>query len=107
MNATTTHETGRNEQMSRLGLLNEPAGYVDGPNLYEFVESNPVGLLDPMGLQATSRPAALGDAALGGGSATFNAGDYSVDAQYSLSALASTHGPMRHPIKCSRSLRLK
>jgi len=36
-----------------MGLLTEPAGYVDGPNLYEFVGSNPVSLVDPNGLQAT------------------------------------------------------
>lgn len=33
-----------------MGLLNEPAGYVDGLNLYEFVSSNPPNWLDPLGL---------------------------------------------------------
>ena len=32
----------------------DPAGYVDGANLYEYVRSSPVGMRDPMGL--ASRP---------------------------------------------------
>lgn len=37
----------------------DPLGYVDGPNMYELVGSNPVGTLDPSGLiaeQPTTRP---------------------------------------------------
>lgn len=33
-------------------ILQEPMGYVDGANLYQFVDSNPVALVDPAGLQA-------------------------------------------------------
>lgn len=44
----------RRERLSRLGILEEPMGYVDGHNLYQFVQSNPVNLLDPMGLQAVN-----------------------------------------------------
>jgi hypothetical protein len=38
--------------MSRLGLLDEPMGYVEGANLYEFVSDGPTGLDDPLGLKA-------------------------------------------------------
>ena len=31
-------------------ILHEPMGYVDGANLYQFVESNPPGSVDPSGL---------------------------------------------------------
>lgn len=51
MNATQS--PAKSERMTRLGLLTEPAGYVDGPNLYEYVGSNPVNQLDPLGLQTT------------------------------------------------------
>jgi len=47
MNALSTIKS---ERMSRMGLLNEPAGYVDGTNLYEYVGSNPTNNLDPLGL---------------------------------------------------------
>lgn len=61
MNAIATASKGRtvsNERLSRLGLLREPAGYVDGQSLYEYVQSNSVALVDPLGLQAaTSQPA--------------------------------------------------
>jgi hypothetical protein len=62
MNAIATANTNRrtvsNERLSRLGLLQEPAGYVDGQNLYEYVQSNPIALVDPLGLQAAaSQPA--------------------------------------------------
>jgi RHS repeat-associated protein len=33
-------------------LQRDPAGYVDGLNLYEYVNSNPINRADPMGLQA-------------------------------------------------------
>ena len=41
----------RRERLSRMGILEEPMGYVDGRNLYQFVGSDPVGLVDPMGLE--------------------------------------------------------
>jgi len=47
MNATLN--TAR---LTRMGLLAEPAGYVDGMNLYEFVTSNPTNLLDPLGFSS-------------------------------------------------------
>jgi len=50
MNATQKQHKA--ERMSRMGLLAEPAGYVDGMNLYEFVTSNPTNLVDPLGLQS-------------------------------------------------------
>jgi len=34
----------------------DPAGFIDGPNLYAFVSNNPVNLVDPLGLRA-QRPA--------------------------------------------------
>lgn len=40
-----------NERLSRLGLLQEPAGYEDGPNLYEYLQSNTAVNLDPLGLK--------------------------------------------------------
>jgi uncharacterized protein RhaS with RHS repeats len=36
-------------------IQTDPAGYVDGPNLYEYVRSRPVSATDPLGLAA--RPA--------------------------------------------------
>ncbi|HZL36136.1 MAG TPA: hypothetical protein VFC78_12540 [Tepidisphaeraceae bacterium] len=41
-----------NERLSRLGILHEPMGYVDGANLYEFVADGPIDLVDPLGLDA-------------------------------------------------------
>lgn len=46
-------ETARRNRLTRLGILEEPMGYVDGHNLYEYVKSNPVTLLDPTGLTVT------------------------------------------------------
>lgn len=43
------------DRLSRLGLLPEPAGYVDGANLYQFVTGSPVGNVDPMGLKEERR----------------------------------------------------
>lgn len=51
MNAATNLDTLRKERMTRMGLLAEPAGYVDGTNLYEYVGSNPTASVDPFGLQ--------------------------------------------------------
>ena len=58
MNVTsnTIATSARRERLSRLGILEEPMGYVDGQNLYEFVGSAPVGNTDPLGLQ--TRPVA-------------------------------------------------
>jgi hypothetical protein len=54
------------EWRSRLGLLSEPMGYVDGTNLYEFVADDPTGLVDPFGRKGqkptthpTSQPTTL------------------------------------------------
>lgn len=38
------------ERLQRLGILEEPMGYVDGANLYEYVGSNPEVAVDPLGL---------------------------------------------------------
>jgi len=45
-----SNDLRRGERLSRLGLLEEPLGYVDGLTLYEFVNSNPINGLDPEGL---------------------------------------------------------
>jgi len=34
-------------------LEQDPAGYIDGPNMYQFEDSNPATLVDPSGLAAT------------------------------------------------------
>lgn len=53
MNAMDANvSVSRRERLSRLGVLEEPMGYVDGQNLYQYVTSNPVNLVDPLGLQA-------------------------------------------------------
>ena len=51
---TTTSGLDTTERGSRLGILDEPLGYVDGANLYEFVRDDPTGLLDPTGEQAAA-----------------------------------------------------
>jgi hypothetical protein len=55
MNAiATARPNGRtvsNKRLSRLGLLHEPAGYVDGPSLYQYVGSTPTTATDPLGLR--------------------------------------------------------
>jgi hypothetical protein len=60
MNATATTKTNGstvgNERLSRLGLLQEPAGYVDGQNLYEYVRSCPTSLVDLYGEAAATQP---------------------------------------------------
>jgi hypothetical protein len=43
----------RTERLLRLGVLQEPLGYVDGANAYEYVRCNPVGGVDPLGLAGT------------------------------------------------------
>jgi hypothetical protein len=48
MNASSTASVDRK---GRLGLLTEPAGYVDGQNLYQYVKGNPVDTNDPSGLK--------------------------------------------------------
>jgi len=53
MSAMTNSLTdSHRERLSRLGILTEPAGYVDGASLYEYVQSNPTGFVDPSGLRA-------------------------------------------------------
>jgi hypothetical protein len=54
MNATDN--TSKTERRTRIGFLTEPMGYVEGPNLYEFVESDPTGLVDPLGTTAELPP---------------------------------------------------
>lgn len=58
--ARTSERLVGNERLSRLGLLHEPLGYVDGMSLYEYVRSTPASLADHLGLQATAatQPAA-------------------------------------------------
>lgn len=51
MNMTAARSTCKSERLTRMGLLAEPAGYVDGQNLYEYVTSNPATGTDPTGLQ--------------------------------------------------------
>jgi hypothetical protein len=56
------------ERMTRMGLLAEPAGYVDGANVYEYVASDPEGLVDPAGLaRAATQPASGPATTLGPG----------------------------------------
>lgn len=57
MNATASRTFRPENRLTRLGLLTEPAGYVDGQNLYEYVGSNPVKRLDPSGLAMTDAEA--------------------------------------------------
>lgn len=40
----------RRERLSRLGILVEPLGYPDGVNRYEFASDDPIGEVDPTGL---------------------------------------------------------
>lgn len=54
--AKTNGRTMGSERLSRLGLLQEPAGYVYGPSLYEYVGSNPGNLVDPSGLAGATPP---------------------------------------------------
>jgi hypothetical protein len=51
MNATNSVKT---ERMTRMGLPSEPAGYVEGTNLYEYVGSSPTNEIDPLGLQGAT-----------------------------------------------------
>jgi hypothetical protein len=39
------------KRLQRLGILEEPMGYVDGANLYEYVGSSPTSHVDPLGLK--------------------------------------------------------
>jgi RHS repeat-associated protein len=54
---TTTLNYNFNAREVRPSLMRldgpDPSGTVDGSNLYQFVTSNPVGLVDPMGLETT------------------------------------------------------
>lgn len=49
MNMTAVQSLEKNDRFRRMGLLAEPAGYVDGTNLYEYVRSNPQRRVDPLG----------------------------------------------------------
>lgn len=46
---STNTENAKVERMSRLGLLKEPVGYVEGQNLYEYCKSGPNNAVDPEG----------------------------------------------------------
>ncbi len=54
------HERNRNYSPS-LGSVSrqDPAGYINGANTYQFVESNPVGNVDPWGLSSQQSPLPL------------------------------------------------
>ena len=55
MNTMTANS--RLERLTRLGILREPLGYVDGGDVYEYVRCSPAILTDPLGLAApTTRP---------------------------------------------------
>lgn len=51
MNATAKQTFRFSDHMTRMGLLSEPAGYVDGNNLYEGYKGSPANHTDPMGLR--------------------------------------------------------
>jgi len=90
----TTRQTANTKDEEPTGLLNEgqryrdletgtfltrdPAGFVDGPNLYAYVRQNPWSKFDPDGLyeQSVSDYADLGNAIIGGvvGAAKFVGG---------------------------------
>src|SRR5690349_490361 len=38
------------EHVLQMSPIREPMGYVDGANLYQFVQSNPLNKVDPTGL---------------------------------------------------------
>lgn len=42
-------EDRRKGRLTRLGILVEPLGYPDGVNRYQFILSDPVGMVDPSG----------------------------------------------------------
>jgi hypothetical protein len=44
--------TAKSERLTRLGILQEPLGYVDGGDVYEYVKCSPTTALDPCGLEA-------------------------------------------------------
>jgi hypothetical protein len=50
--AATDNLRVTSDRLSRLGLPPEPAGYVDGANLYQFVDSSPLTSVDPLGTDA-------------------------------------------------------
>jgi hypothetical protein len=45
----------KSSRMAQMGL-EDPLGYVDGPNIYQFELSDPVSLLDPTGTAAVALP---------------------------------------------------
>lgn len=51
MTSTSTIEACNRDpdNVSRIGLFADPAGYVDGASLYEYCESGPLNALDPAG----------------------------------------------------------
>jgi hypothetical protein len=57
MNTMTV--TSRSERLARLGILQEPLGYVDGGDVYEYVKCSPVGGVDPLG--GAAQRTAIGD----------------------------------------------
>lgn len=70
MNVTVNRLSCRNNRpnprLFRLGILNEPLGYAEGQNLYEYVDGAPTSAIDPTGLAAegpSTTPADTYDAA--------------------------------------------
>jgi hypothetical protein len=82
---TTTAKKGRTvadlrqDRMERLGLCGEHLGYVDGMDLYEVDDDNPINRADPKGLLgARSGPQAMTMIDGGGGSFDFGTSAASV-----------------------------
>lgn len=55
-NNATSAIASRKERLSRLGILYEPLGYVDGANVYEYERNSPATGLDPLGTQTQPGP---------------------------------------------------
>jgi hypothetical protein len=73
---------------ARESVTATPAlGYVDGPSLYEYVRSNPTGLLDAFGLRATAPPLPL--AWKHAGSVTWGKGINAVRVSWSMQDVSS------------------
>lgn len=63
---TTADVCGRvYEATTGRWLTRDPAGFVDGPNLYQYVQSNPLASRDPLGLMCTRAVGACGQAGMG------------------------------------------